>query len=452
MRIQRINYTTPAFGYNKELSNELNKRIEKDNSNEAKALKQLNNFCNNTENELRSAANSEEKYTLYQTLINPKLSLANLVELKYPDMNYCAREKYSYETDAYNAILNKKDEDALWMYSIGDGLIQVLADIKERNYLDETDETDDTDDTDEANEAGVKFISQNNDSDIVEKYIPNEFSPKNFDSLGGMENLKEELYDKIIYPTTHPEEAEMDFEDYGKRPPRGVMLYGPPGCGKTTITEALSQEADLPLYKLKISKAGSPYINATSLNYQKAFDYVAKQAKETGKPCFMLIDEIDGLTKSRDDYASAEDLKQMGTLLNLIETARDRNIFVIAATNKYDIIDPAIKRRFDEQIYIPLPDQKTREQIIYKSLAQRLKGIPLAESEEDLAEIAEKMAGFPSSAIVIITDKASDAARKDGRRLINKEDFFNEITKNENLKIEENGYKSERKTVGFKRN
>ena len=442
MRIQNLSYFTPTFGYNKTLSNELNKKLKSDNSREANALIQLNNSCNKTEDEIRGSDDTLKNMSLVNTLLNSKFKLASAVEVIFPEMNYTAREKYSYDTGAYKSVKDNRTFDALWQYCMGYGLSQILIDLN-----DPAEQAGDGD-------FGVEFMPQDSNvaDELIEEFTPDEFSPKGFDSLGGMEKLKEELYDKIIYPVTHPEEADLDFEEYGKRPPRGVLLYGPPGCGKTTIAEALSQEADLPLFKLKISKAGSPYINATSANYQAAFDKAAMVAEETGKPCFMLIDEIDGLTKARDQYASSEDLKQMGTLLNLIETARNRNIFVIAATNKYDIIDPAIKRRFDEQIYVPLPDLETREKIVYKALAPRLKGIPLAESQDDLKEIAQKMEGFPSSAIIIIADKASDNARKDGRRIITKDDFFNEIAKNDNLKITENDFQSSnmRKSVGFR--
>ena len=170
----------------------------------------------------------------------------------------------------------------------------------------------------------------------------------------------------------------MDFAEYGKRPPRGIILYGPPGCGKTYITEALSIEAELPMFKFKVSDAGSKYINETSENYKKVFDHVAESAQAIGSPCILFIDEMDSISMNRGSDTSVEDAKQMGTLLNLIETARDRNIIVIGATNRYDMIDPAIKRRFDEQIYVPMPDEDLRAQVLIMTFNKWLKGQALA--------------------------------------------------------------------------
>ena len=143
----------------------------------------------------------------------------------------------------------------------------------------------------------------------------------------------------------------------------------------------------------------------------------------------------------------------MSTLLNLIETSRDRDVIVLGATNKYDIVDDAVKRRFDEQVYIGMPDIETREQILQKTLARWLKGVQLSQKTDDLHEIATKLDDFPASAIVIMAEKAANAARKDGRRNIIKEDFFNAIQKNQNLKIKEDKYVEDRlrKRIGFGR-
>ena len=438
-----------TFGYNRKLNKKLIKRLDMEHENDhvASTIRDLNTFCNNTEDMLKiydknGSAQSDE---LFQALMSSKITLASLVEHKYPELNYAKIERDTYESEAAN-IAKKGTEKYPWQFSIANELSEIVDAGKVEELTPEQKK--------KLNEAEKRAAEQKRtnknqtnaapktDNNVIEKFEPNDFSPKGFESLGGMDELKEDLYDKIIYPVLNPQQAALDFEEYGKRAPRGILLYGPPGCGKTSVTEALAVESGLPLFKLKISKAGSPYINSTSINYQNAFDYVADYSRYIEAPCFMLIDEIDGMTKGRGKEASSEDLKQMGTLLNLIETARDRNIVVIAATNKYDIIDEAIKRRFDEQIYVGMPDMQTREDVLYKTLAQWLKGIPLAEAPEDLHEIAEKLDGFPTSAIVIIADKASNAARKDGRRIIKKEDFFNEIEKNRNLQISENDYRS----------
>lgn len=447
MKIQKLDNTT--FGYNRKLNRQLIKKLDAENESQqfiTQTIRDLNTFCNNTEDILRIyTENNDSKSGIIEGVFIPsKLALAAIIEERYPELNFGKRESETYEKDG-EKITAQTGKKYPWQFAIAkelsyDASFYNAEDLtsEEMQKLKEAEEKSTTSPIKPKNDAPPRDFNDG----LLERYTPNEFSPKGFEDLGGLKDLKEKLFDKIIYPANHPEEAALDLAEYGKRQPRGIMLYGPPGCGKTSITEALSQEAGLPLFKLKISKAGSPYINQTSNNYQKAFDYVAEYAETIKSPCFMFIDEIDGLTKGRDKDSSGEDLKQMGTLLNLIETARPRNIIVIGATNKYDIVDDAIKRRFDEQIYIGMPDTDTRKQILYKTLAQWLKGIPLAEEENDLKEIAERTAGFPSSALVILCDKASDIARKDGRRVIKKEDFFSEIEKNQNLKIKENDYKS----------
>ncbi len=464
MRIQKIDNT--AFGYNKSLNRKLVNKLDNETNPDyiTKSIRNLNTFCNDTENALDICDDSkDDSILLLNTLIPAKLALINLIDYKYPEMNFIEHERASYGTKASKLMMDDLSAPMPWQAVMEDELYNA---IKASELPELTPEQMDT--LREAENKSLHSKYTNNDKtesvtnkteavanetpEVIERFEPNEFSPKGFESLGGMKDLKEELFDKIIFPATHPEEAKLDFIEYGKRAPRGIMLYGPPGCGKTSTVQALSQEAKLPLFMLKISKAGSKYINETSNNYQKAFDYVAECAQKTGAPCFILIDEIDGISKGRDGEASTEDLKQISTLLNLIETARDRNIIVLGATNKYDIIDDAVKRRFDSQIYVGMPDVETREQILNKTLSQWQKGIALAECSEDLHEVATRMDGFPSSAIVILADKASARARKDGRRPIAKEDFFEEIKNNENLKIKADNYqtKSERPKIGYR--
>ncbi len=470
MRIQNLN-NAPTFGYNKKLNKELIKRLENDTTTKpalVQTMQDLNKFCNNTEDMLVANYDDQSRTTdlLYGTLSSTKLSLANLVDQTYPDLKYTSREYEQYMREANKNVEGHGDLYD-WRFSMAAELgfllpLEETLDEEELNELNNNKNA--TELTDEQwsklekaeNLSSGRRVYEDDDeaasvANIVERFKPTYSSPTGFESLGGMENLKEDLYDKIIYPILHPHEAQLDLEEYGKRYPRGIMLYGPPGCGKTFILEALAQEANVPLFKLQVGKAGSKFINQTSNNYQKVFDYVAEYGKKNDTPCILFIDEVDGFTKSRSGDASDEDLKQVGTLLNLIETARDRNIIVVAATNKYDIVDEAIRRRFDSQVYVGMPDFETREAILYKTLSQWLKGIPLAEDPDALREIAAKTIGFPSSALVILSDKASTAARKDGRRPIQKEDYFKAIEDSKNLKIDERKYFADktRPSIGF---
>lgn len=456
MYINRINSQT-TFGYNRILNQELKNKLENDKQHQTDKISNLQilqGYSINIENQLREAeSNKNPKHNqLFVLFSTVKKTLAEQVEKFYPELNFAKREAADYIREDM-ALMDKEGYDydkTSWQFSIADDLIGISnkaekVDKNNDNNIDENTEDNEEDEEVKSKTSSLKMPS------VIEKFVPTYSSPKGFKSIGGMEDLKVDLYDKIIYPAHNPEEAEQDLKDYGKRPPRGILFYGPPGCGKTMTAEAVSSEAKLPLFKLKISKAGSEYINQTSKNYQKAFDYVENYSKILATPCIMLIDEVDGITKDRSNKSSSEDLKQMSTLLNLIEGARDKNIIVIGTTNKYDIVDEAIRRRFDEQVYVGMPDKTTRKEILKNVLSQWNKGVTLSQNEEDLDIIAEKTKNFPSSAIVILSDKASNRARKDGRREIQKEDYFEEIKLNQNLKIKEEQYKNNtaKTPIGF---
>lgn len=459
LNIQRINSQT-TFGYNKQLNRELVEKLDNDRQNYktyTNNIRTLNNLCNSAEQNLRISVhrgsdNQDKFFDIFERLKN---TLAVTVDNTYPELEFSKRESKEYLSEDDHLALND-DYDVYkksWQYSIGNELDMLASHNIDPELEDRiVEEIIEEEKQEELNEEKIKeealplVVPE-----VIEKFVPTYSSPTGFESIGGMDELKADLIDKIIYPANHPAEAALDLKEYGKRPPRGILFFGPPGCGKTMTAEAVAREGNMPLFKLKISRAGSKYINQTSKNYQEAFDYVEKYAKELATPCIMLIDEVDGITKGRDGSSSGEDLKQMSTLLNLIESARDKNIIVIGTTNKYDIVDEAIRRRFDDQIYVGMPDVQTREQILEKTLSQWLKGVPLAEDTDSLKEIATKTNGFPSSALVILANKASNRARKDGRRLIQKEDFFEEIKNNQNLKIKEENYKNKaaQKPIGF---
>lgn len=252
-----------------------------------------------------------------------------------------------------------------------------------------------------------------------------------------MEKLKTDLYDKLISPIKDPEAAALDLLEYGKKLPRATLFFGPPGNGKTFLAEAIAREAEVPFYKLKISKAGSKYINETSGNYEAVFAAIEAKSKEINKPCILFMDEIDGLGRNRDGQSSEEDLKQIGTLLDLINEARSRGIIVIGATNKPDILDEAIKSRFDNQVFIPMPDKETRKAVLRKVLEGKTKAEELLRSELDLDSIATAFEGFSNRTITDLASQAAMIAKNDGRRNITKEDYLAVISKSKSLKVKD---------------
>ncbi len=463
MRIYPIGVcNNQSFGYNKQANDQLNAILQSDKKHKdiAQTYLEVNKLCMKTEDLIRAKdVKGDKSYTepVKDLFVAMKSALAEAVNNLYPSLNYGVKEYESYKNDSENHLKKFPDDEDHWTVWMKDSFEIFLneedvdADVEQiGDYDDVSVNNPKSDDSSKA--VQNKMINNGYQNKFLELYSPNRWSPVGLDSLGGMDELKAEVIDKIIFPIKNPELAKIDEIEYGKRYPRGILLYGPPGCGKTFTVEALAQELQIPLLKLKIAKVGSSYINQTSINYEKAFECAAELSKTNKTPVLLFIDEMDGLTQNRNDKSSPDDLKQVGTLLNLIETARDNGIIVIGATNKYDIVDEAVKARFDSQIYVGLPDEKSRAEILKVSLSTRTKGKELAQSPEKLKMIATVTKGFPNRALCILTDKAALIARNDNRREIRVEDYMNVIAENQHLIVKENIYKSSRGSaiIGFK--
>ncbi len=288
-------------------------------------------------------------------------------------------------------------------------------------------------------------------SPIVETLQRTEFSPKGMQDVMGMEELKEELIENVVKPVNNPEQARLDLEEYGKRIPTGILLYGPPGCGKTYIIEALAAETDSEVYIMNSANTGSKFVNQTANNIKKAFDYVYKKGDESDKPVFMFMDEIDAMTSNRDADASNEDIKGVATLLKYIEGAKAHNVIVIGATNKYDLIDPAIRRRFDMKRYVGLPEQEQREALIRNNLSKKKKGQALINDDEKVKKVAKALSGYSSNSINIISDLASLNALKRNRADVDVVDFEEAIKTTGEEKIDDKQYKplARKEKIGF---
>ena len=232
------------------------------------------------------------------------------------------------------------------------------------------------------------------------------------------------------------------------------MFYGPPGCGKTFIAEALAAESGLDMYKMDVSKTGSKYVNQSSNNIQTAFDYLASKAKNSEKPILLFMDEVDSLAIKRDKVfgSSSEDIKVTTTLLKAIEKARDNGIIIIAATNKYDMLDDAFVARFDSQKYFGLPDEKQIAVLLKNALSKRSKGLALAQNEEEISKLSKELLGFSNRSIVFMVDSAAKLARRNSRSEITSQDILEIMKSSELQKVNENDYKksaNKTKKIGF---
>ena len=206
---------------------------------------------------------------------------------------------------------------------------------------------------------------------------------------------------------------------------------------------------------MDVSKVGSKYVNQTSNNIQAVFEFLSKNNQKTGKQCILFMDEVDSLAINRDGdvRSSGENAKATTTLLKLIEQARDNGIILIAATNKYDLLDDAFKARFDSHIYFGLPDEKLIKQIVTSSLAQRAKGIELSEDEEKINHLVPMLKGHSNRSIVFIIDEAAKIAKNKLRKQISFEDVKEAIDKSELDRVKEEDYiktsKQPKKHLGF---
>ncbi|MDD3436796.1 MAG: ATP-binding protein [Candidatus Gastranaerophilales bacterium] len=433
------NSSNVSFGYNRTLNQELVKILNRGKNRIVRdELLELNAKCNELEDILDETTRgkrlnakgyySERIENLISLFVSLKIAFMGLVDELLPDLHFPQREFLHY--------VAKADDGQSWLKGTIDDLnITVDANPSTPDGVQST--------VNAVNEAVNLTPSSNatlqaaNVKKIISEHLPTKESPEGLASIVGMHEIKGKVISRLVKPLQSPAFLTADEAEYGIKLPRATLFHGPPGCGKTFLAEAIARELDLPLFKLKIGRAGSKYINGTSQNYEAAFSAVAARAQKEEKPCFLFIDEIEGQTSSRGRSSSSneEHIKSVGTLLDLINTARSRNIIVLGATNNYDLVDEAIRSRFDFQIPVGLPDLQTRTAVLRKVLKGKTKAAKLATSEQDLAKIAEKFDGFSIRSIVDLSNAAMVRARDDARRAVTVDDYLQVIAENQDAKI-----------------
>ena len=217
------------------------------------------------------------------------------------------------------------------------------------------------------------------------------------EAIAGMNELKQILIRDVIYPFLHRNR----YHEYKLGIPNGILLFGPPGCGKTYISRKIAEEINIPLIELRESDVGSPYIHATSSNIAQAFKKALRLA-----PSIVFIDEISGLIPKREELGGHQQYREseVNEFLMQIENAGSKEILVIGATNFPERIDTAAMRsgRMDKRIFIPPPDYEAR----IKLLKMELKDRPISNDvvPELLSNLAE---GFAASDIKLAVDNAA---------------------------------------------
>ncbi|MBU0585973.1 ATP-binding protein [Candidatus Micrarchaeota archaeon] len=222
-----------------------------------------------------------------------------------------------------------------------------------------------------------------------------------FEDVAGMKKMKEEIREAIVYPMINPELARK----YGKLGGGGILMYGPPGCGKTYIVKAAAGECAANFINAKLSDLLDMYVGNTEKNIHKVFELARKNS-----PCVLFFDEVDAIGGRRDQQEGAQYMKMaVNQLLYEMDgvEAANQNVLVIAATNAPWDVDPALRRsgRFGKAIYVPEPDFTSRIEIIKMHAKKRPigKGIPFIRigiatagyAAADLKAVVEEAATFP---------------------------------------------------------
>ena len=219
-----------------------------------------------------------------------------------------------------------------------------------------------------------------------------------FADVGGMENLKEEIRMKIIHPLQHPE----IFEAYGKKPGGGILMYGPPGCGKTFIARATAGEVKSSFIAIGLQDVLNMYVGESERSLHHLFELARNYA-----PCVLFFDEVDALAASRSDFRNAATRQVINQFLAELDgiTGNNSGVLVLAATNAPWHLDPAFRRpgRFDRQVFVPPPDPGARGEILQIALA----GKPA--DKIDYAKLAKKTEGFSGADLMSVVDIAIEA-------------------------------------------
>ncbi|KAF8932741.1 transitional endoplasmic reticulum ATPase [Dissophora ornata] len=223
-----------------------------------------------------------------------------------------------------------------------------------------------------------------------------------WNDIGGLEKVKQELQETVQYPVEHPEK----FLKFGMSPSRGVLFYGPPGCGKTLLAKAIANECQANFISIKGPELLTMWFGESEANVRDVFDKARAAA-----PCVMFFDELDSIAKARGN-SSGDGGGAGDRVLNQILTEMDgmnakKNVFVIGATNRPDQIDGALLRpgRLDQLIYIPLPDEASRLSVLKSTLRKS----PVS-GEINLNFIAKSTHGFSGADLTEICQRACKLA------------------------------------------
>jgi transitional endoplasmic reticulum ATPase len=223
-----------------------------------------------------------------------------------------------------------------------------------------------------------------------------------WEDIGDLEEAKARLREIVELPMRHPEL----FRHLGIEPPKGVLLYGPPGVGKTLLAKALANEVGAYFIAINGPEIMSKFYGESEQRLREIFEEARKNA-----PAIIFIDEIDAIAPKREEVVGEVEKRVVAQLLTLMDGLAERGrVIVIGATNRPDALDPALRRpgRFDREIEIPPPDKKARREI----LAVHTRSVPL-DDEVNLDKIAEMTHGYTGADLAaLVKEAAMNALRR----------------------------------------
>ncbi len=218
-----------------------------------------------------------------------------------------------------------------------------------------------------------------------------------FDDVGGLEAVKEEIRRKIIHPLAQPELHRA----YGRPAGGAILLYGPPGCGKTLLLQAVAAEANCNYLSVGLHEIFDPYFGSTERNLHQAFETARSNA-----PCVLVIDGLDSLAQDRRQVRESQLRNVVNQLLHEMDSLRSggHRVLMLAATSQPWTLDPALCRpgRFDQSIFIPPPDQAARKAILDRLLEEKPVG------RFNLNALVDATDGFSGADLRWVADRAAE--------------------------------------------
>ncbi|MBB4152711.1 transitional endoplasmic reticulum ATPase [Sphingomonas jinjuensis] len=256
-----------------------------------------------------------------------------------------------------------------------------------------------------ATPKGVVHIDENTDVELRPEYEEPQQARRadvTYDDIGGMAATIDQLREMVELPLRYPEL----FERLGVEPPKGLLLYGPPGTGKTRLARAVANESDAQFFLINGPEIMGSAYGESEGRLREIFEEAAKAA-----PSIVFIDEIDSIAPKRGQVQGEAEKRLVAQLLTLMDGLEARaNLVVIAATNRPEALDEALRRpgRFDREIVVGVPDERGRREI----LGIHTRGMPIADGV-DLAELARTTYGFVGADLAALTREAAiEAVRR----------------------------------------